>query len=152
MFDSLTAGALTLFNTTDQTSFDTTGSTFDWNSDTNTATWELSSLALTDGTYSVGLSAATIRNSAGISLDGNGDGNAGDDFQLSLDVSTEAVDRILGDLDDDGDVDFTDFQILSAQFGNSGESVGNADLDDDGTVGFADFLILSQNFNRQVDG
>ena len=91
MFDSLTAGALTLFNTTDQTSFDTTGSTFDWNSDTNTATWELSSLALTDGTYSVGLSAATIRNSAGISLDGNGDGNAGDDFQLSLDVSTEAV-------------------------------------------------------------
>lgn len=51
------------------------------------------------------------------------------------------------DLDDDGQVGFSDFLLLSAQFGNV--SVGNsADVDCNGVINFADFLQLSGDYGK----
>ncbi len=48
-------------------------------------------------------------------------------------------------MDLDGTVQFSDFLVLSNNFGKEGDwSVG--DFDGDGQVAFADFLILSDNF------
>jgi hypothetical protein len=66
------------------------------------------------------------------------------DFEL---IDPEAVDKVLGDIDGSGTVDFADFLILSKNFGTA-ESQG--DLDCDGRVGFADFLILSAHFGRDT--
>jgi len=56
------------------------------------------------------------------------------------------VTSILGDIDGDGTVGFTDFLILSNSFGQNSEDPLDGDLDGDGLVGFTDFLILSANF------
>ena len=56
--------------------------------------------------------------------------------------------EFVGDLDGDNLVGFSDFLILSANFGQTVESTDDGDLDEDGTVGFADFLLLSANFGR----
>lgn len=58
-------------------------------------------------------------------------------------MDPNAVDAVLGDIDESGSVDFADFLILAKNFGTA-ESLG--DLDCDGKVAFADFLILSANF------
>ena len=50
-----------------------------------------------------------------------------------------------GDVDFNGTVEFSDFLVLSANFGgNGGWSQG--DFDADGTISFSDFLVLSSNF------
>jgi len=54
-----------------------------------------------------------------------------------------------GDVDGDNDIDFTDFLILSSNFGNQEAEQADGDLNDDGTVGFDDFLLLAANFGRQ---
>gem|GEM_PF-2324394 len=55
-----------------------------------------------------------------------------------------------GDIDGDGTVGFSDFLILSDNFGDdvSGHELG--DIDCDGTVAFSDFLVLSDNFGNAV--
>lgn len=53
--------------------------------------------------------------------------------------------RLPGDIDADGEVGFTDFLILSKNFGEVG-SFEQGDLDCSGEVDFPDFLILSRNF------
>jgi len=57
--------------------------------------------------------------------------------------------RLLGDVDNDGEVGFADFLILSQNFGQQADAAfADGDLDADGAVSFADFLILSENFGR----
>ena len=56
---------------------------------------------------------------------------------------------ILGDVNGDGLVDFSDFLILSGNFGKEDVAPDSGDLDGDRAVGFGDFLILSQNFGQQ---
>ncbi len=60
-----------------------------------------------------------------------------------------------GDLDGSGTVDFADFLLLSAGFGQenvtgAGHEMG--DIDCSGAVDFADFLSLSANFGQDVAG
>ena len=56
------------------------------------------------------------------------------------------------DLDGDGDVDFTDFSVLSANFtgtlplGPGTKAQDQGDCDGDGDVDFADFSVLAGNF------
>jgi hypothetical protein len=50
-----------------------------------------------------------------------------------------------GDVNMNGTVDFSDFQILSSNFGGSAIWTGG-DLDGSGSVNFSDFQILSSNF------
>lgn len=55
-------------------------------------------------------------------------------------------------MDQNGAVDFSDFLLLSARFGQdvTGGSE-DGDFDHDGKVTFADFLVLSQNFGRRSE-
>ena len=55
---------------------------------------------------------------------------------------------IAGDLDGDGSVAFSDFLILSANFGGTELSYQEGDIDCSGDVAFADFLVLSANFGQ----
>lgn len=56
-----------------------------------------------------------------------------------------AADDLAGDVDGDGLVGFSDFLLLSSNFGNTGEGLPG-DLDENGTVDFGDFLILAHFF------
>ena len=51
-----------------------------------------------------------------------------------------------GDADLDGDVDFTDFVVLSTNFGSADASWSTADFDGDRLADFSDFVILGGNF------
>ncbi len=51
-----------------------------------------------------------------------------------------------GDIDMDGIVGFSDFVILSDNFGLEKASSVQGDIDGDGAVGFSDFVILADNF------
>ena len=57
-----------------------------------------------------------------------------------------------GDVDGSGTVDFADFLVLSANFGEAIEGPGHesGDLDCSGAVDFADFLVMSSSFGQQV--
>ena len=58
---------------------------------------------------------------------------------------------IPGDADGDGVVDFSDFLILSSNFGREVEDgIASADFDNNGVVDFVDFLMLSENFGREL--
>ena len=63
-------------------------------------------------------------------------------------VSTEDVSPTLpgADIDGNGVVGFSDFLVLSLNFGQSVEPGLNGDIDENGTVEFADFLILALEF------
>ena len=52
-----------------------------------------------------------------------------------------------GDADLDGDVDFSDFLALAANFGKEG-GWASGDFDGDGLVTFSDFTILAEQFGR----
>lgn len=55
-----------------------------------------------------------------------------------------------GDLDGNGMVEFADFLVLSANFGQEVESHAQGDIDCSGDVAFADFLVMSSNFGNAV--
>jgi hypothetical protein len=79
-------------------------------------------------------------------------------FDLSGDGSVDGSDResllgianrLNGDADFSGDVQFADFLILSANFGMAGVW-SEGDFDSSGDVQFSDFLILSANFGQSA--
>ena len=58
-----------------------------------------------------------------------------------------------GDLDGDGDVDFSDFLLFVSAFGTIEGGIGynpEADLDGDGVIEFPDFLIFASAFGKSV--
>lgn len=68
-----------------------------------------------------------------------------------LELFLKDVERLNGDTDLNGAVEFADFLALSENFGEEGDwSMG--DFDSSGDVGFPDFLILSDNFGRDFLG
>jgi fibronectin type 3 domain-containing protein len=59
--------------------------------------------------------------------------------------------RIAGDANGDGKVDFSDLLIVAQNYGmKSGATVANGDFNGDGTIGFQDLLILAQNYGKGV--
>lgn len=56
-----------------------------------------------------------------------------------------------GDFEVDGDVDFSDFSHVAANYGQAGKSWGDGDCDGDGTVDFADFTYVSANYGSDYD-
>jgi len=61
------------------------------------------------------------------------------------------VEVLIGDIDGDGCVAFSDFLILSANFGMPGTK-DTGDIDGDDLVEFSDFLLLSGNFGKKLNG
>jgi len=68
-----------------------------------------------------------------------------------IDAVLEQTGLVRGDLNANSEVDFTDFLVLSTNFGMEGVGYVGGDLDCDGTVAFADFLGLSTNFGRSSE-
>jgi hypothetical protein len=58
----------------------------------------------------------------------------------------------MGDVDGNGTVEFADFVVLSANYGNSVADQTFGDIDCNGTVEFADFVVLSANYGSTVGG
>ena len=69
--------------------------------------------------------------------------------QYRLGKAARCETNSMGDLDGNGIVEFADFLVLSANFGNPVLNHGQGDVDCDGTVEFADFLTLSANFGTK---
>lgn len=66
--------------------------------------------------------------------------------RLSID-QLEARRMMTADIDGDGTVGFTDFLMLSAEYGQNVPLFSSpTDIDGNGEVGFSDFLILSRNY------
>lgn len=53
---------------------------------------------------------------------------------------------LVADIDADGIVGFSDFLVISRNFGQSVAVGSNGDLDEDGFVGFSDFVLLAAEF------
>jgi len=66
------------------------------------------------------------------------------------DVVLDSIDSLPGDLDGDGMVAFSDFLILSNNFGTDETSYSEGNIDLQGGVDFADFLALSNNFGQST--
>ena len=77
-------------------------------------------------------------------LDANGMVGTGD-----VDTLLAAAGVVAGDTNFDGTVDFADFLVVSASFGNA-TTWSQGDFDCDGTTQFSDFLILSSNFGETM--
>lgn len=56
-----------------------------------------------------------------------------------------------GDVDQNGEVGFGDFLVVSQHFGWEDAGYGQGDLDGDGSVGFSDFLAVSRHFGNSFD-
>ena len=134
---SLTASGLVLKNLTTGATIPTNQIVRSWNAATKTATFTFPSLpnggSLPDGSYRATLPAAGVRNSAG---------------------TTIAVDHALdffflaGDANRDGRVNLQDFNILAANFGQSGRDFARGDFNYDTVVNLADFNLLASRFGQ----
>lgn len=100
---------------------------------TSSLTWDLSSLDLPDGRYTVELPAADVINTEGDQL-----------------AATHAFEFFVlkGDASGDGVVNFGDYGIISANFDPlAGEAYRSGDTNGDGRVNFADYGVISAHFN-----
>jgi hypothetical protein len=100
----------------------------------NTATFRLPSLP--EGRFIATLAGAPITDEAGNSFD-----QAAFAYEFT---------RLVGDIDNDADVDHEDFTILFADFGATHATGSRSDLNGDSKVDFADFQILEKNFGRTL--
>lgn len=90
------------------------------------------------------LSAAIASDASDSKWDINADGDVN---RTDLEVLVQDyVGTRIGDLNLDRRVDFTDFLLLSANFGSLEADWSSGDLTGDGLVGFDDFALLSANF------
>ena len=86
----------------------------------------------------------------GAPLPGSGDAQ-GLSFGGSGEVVEPTPDGLsFGDLDADDSIGFSDFLILSTNFGAAG-TIDQGDISGNGVVDFADFLVVSNNFGKTVD-
>lgn len=113
---------------------------FHYNALTHTVTITAGNLA--DANYRLTLRAAEITNSAGRQLDGNSDGVGGDDFIHDFFI-------LQGDLNRDRKVNSTDFNLLVARFGQSGNFY-QGDLNYDGLVNSTDFNLLLARYGSRL--
>lgn len=102
--------------------------------------------SLADGRYTLRVSAAAI-NSFGDSLDGNGDGVAGDPYVMVGDPATNGLYRLFGDVDADGTVTVSDFMAFRLAFLGTKPDF---DMDGDGLVDVGDFLQFRLRFLKSV--
>ena len=58
------------------------------------------------------------------------------------------ADELVGDLDDNGTVEFSDFLTLAENFGLEVDTYGEGDINCNGTVDFEDFIRLGGNFGQ----
>ena len=87
-------------------------------------------------------------NSNHLVMDIEGDGRYYEQICMIFDKIRWDVERIGGDLNLDGTIDFQEFLTFSRNFGMNSNAWADGDFDGNGTVDFADFLQMSGNFAR----
>lgn len=70
-------------------------------------------------------------------------------YSFELDGNPDVV--LAGDADQNGEVGFSDFLLLSANFGKTDAVFADGDFNGDNMVNFADFLLLSMNFGATFE-
>jgi predicted outer membrane repeat protein len=109
------------------------------------ALWEFGSLA--DGRYTLTIDASKVSNANG-QLDGNGDGTAGDNYELIGDPATNKLFRFFGDADGNGTINSVDFTAFRSMFGLSGPSI--FDFNGDNNVTADDFAAFRMRFGLMI--
>jgi len=143
---SIGVGDLTLFNETTGALVDMAGATVNYDSGPKTARWDLTAMSLDAAYYTATLSASGITDIAGNPLDGNDDGDGGDDYQLLVLVA------LGGDSDRDGDVDLDDLTVVGTYYGTeNGGTWATADFDADGDVDLDDLTVLGAHYGQDVN-
>ncbi len=132
---SLSTADLVLRNQTTGQTIPSGSIVMSWNAATRTATFRFPTLpnggALPDGRYRATLSASGVSNSAGTTI--------AVDYAVDFFV-------LAGDANRDGRVNLQDFNILAANFGQSGLDFSQGDFNYDTVVNLADFNILAGRF------
>jgi hypothetical protein len=98
--------------------------------------------SLDDGTYTLTIRSANVRDQQGSALDGDGNGVAGGDYTLPLH-------RLYGDANGDRRVDNADFFPFRAAFGRASADplyLAYFDVNGDGRVDNADFFQFRARF------
>lgn len=126
------AGALQVQNLTSGLPVTPAGYSFDGN--THSATFTFAG-ALSTGDYRAMLLASGVTDAAGV--------HPAADYQFNFFF-------LVGDVNHDGKVDFSDLVILARHFGQSGAAYSDGDLDYDGKVDFNDLVILSRHYGESV--
>ena len=110
--------------------------------------------ALLDGNYRLIVDASKVRVAgSSVLLDGDGDGQAGGDFQFGGTANDDFF-ALYGDSDGDRTVGFVDFVRFRNGFGTTSGDVGyldELDFDDDETIGFLDFVQFRNRFGQSLD-
>ncbi len=86
-------------------------------------------------------------NTSGFDLTGDGAVDR-DDVSAMLGLAN----RLPGDADFDGQVQFSDFIAMTDNFGQSGRTWSHGDFDCDGEVQFSDFITVTDNFGQSAVG
>jgi hypothetical protein len=103
--------------------------------------------SLADGRYTLRVLASMVSNANG-SLDGNGDGTGGDDYQLVGAPGTAPnLFRFFGDINGDGTVSASDFIQFRQYFGGVNSAF---DFDGDGSVSASDFIQFRLRFGGSI--
>jgi hypothetical protein len=136
---TLTAGALSLQNRSGGT---TPASSYAWDPATLTATWTFTQLPA-DGNYRATLTAAGVSDWSGVTIDGDGDGQAGGDLTLDFFF-------LGGDATGDRVVNFDDLLILAKNYNKPNQTFAQGDFTGDGVVNFDDLLVLAKNYNKTL--
>jgi len=136
------AAALTLRNLTTVQTVSPTAYTYTWDAATNSALFRFINPPA-KGNYTATLSAAQITTPAGLHLDGNGDGTAGDDYVLSFF-------HLPGDFNLDRSVGFADLIAVAQHYNTAVTQYAQGDVNGDGQVGFADLVAVAQNYNTTL--
>jgi hypothetical protein len=144
--DSLNADVdddLSIVNLTTGQTLDPHTLLFNYDSVTQTATWQLPNNPA-DGNYRATLSAGKVTDGQGRTLDANGDGVSGDDF-------SEDFFYLAGDTNHDRTVGFADLVAVAQNYGASGgKTYEQGDLNFDGTVSFADLVLVAQHYGTSL--
>jgi hypothetical protein len=140
---TLSIADISVQNLTSTDTFNPTGLSYDVT--TNTATFSFPGGPLPDGDYRATLTAADISDPAGNALDGDANETAGGNWSFDFFF-------LNGDANRDRSVDTIDFNLLAANFGQSGRSFsqGNFDYSPGGTVDTVDFNLLASNFGKTL--
>jgi uncharacterized delta-60 repeat protein len=141
---SLSADDLVLHDLT--TGQDLAGATMSYDAQGNVVTWTFTGLPggqLPTGDFTATLFADGVTDQAGNPVDGDGNGSAGGDLNVSFF-------NLPGDVNLDRSVGFADLVTVAQKYGKSANGWIEGDLNGDGVVGFADLVLVAQNYGKSL--
>jgi subtilisin family serine protease len=142
--DSLTLSDLAVQNLTTGLPLDTSAFSFSYDTGTNTATWNVNGI-LPDARLRGTIAAAGVSDRSGNALDGDGNGTGGDNFNFDFFF-------LMADANHDGRVNLDDFNIVAANFGQTGTDFTRGDFSYDGQTNLDDFNIFAARFGNVLAG